>query len=244
MKTFLIFLSIILFSKFCYSQNNYFVEETFSKENWQYILPHKFDSSSISSKILNGNLVVTLQPGTYGWSGDEKHKKERAEFGKRVHGGFNALNKDKLFFMQFDARVDKGFKALKRTMIAQIKTEDKSSGSPAAAIYLDRKGGAKCMDYNGSDERNKHKTYHNLIYYKTNIDATDGNWHTFKIILKIHDTEGYCKILIDNKPVVEISNVDTKDKSSNTVLGRIGIYRDKLPHPQTVYFDNWIIDYN
>ena len=100
------------------------------------------------------------------------------------------------------------------------------------------------MDYNGSDERTNHKTYHNLIYYKTNIDATDGNWHTFKIILKIHDSEGYCKILIDNKPVVEISNVDTKDRSSNNVLGRIGIYRDRLPHPQTVYFDNWIIDYN
>lgn len=215
------------------------MNETFEGKRWSYKLPHKYDTSGKAGKLIDGSLKVTIHPGTYGYSGDQNNGTERAEFAKQIIGGFNKLDKSKPFFMQFDAKVDKEFKATKRTMISQIKVTDSSSSSPAAAFYLSGGGAAKCVNYNNTDNKRKHFQNHTSIKAKTGVNVLDGNWHTFKVIIKIDNQQGYCRILIDKKTVLEVENYDSQDKSARGVLARIGIYRDALPYSQTVYFDNW-----
>ena len=224
-------------------ENDLLIDERFTSRYWSYIVPHKINSSRKAGEIDNGHLKVVVNPGTYGWSGDQSPGKERAEFAQQIIGNGSKLNRKQIFFMQFNSRVDKGFRASKRTMIAQVKVTDKSSSSPAAAFYLSDGGAAKCVDYRNSDNKSRHHQNHTSIRLKTGINVLDGEWHTFKIVLKIHDTEGYCKVSVDDKTIFEIKNYDSKDRSATGVLGRIGIYRDALPYQQVVYYDNWMIGY-
>ena len=219
------------------------VDETFSKANWSYILPHRHNTSRKAGKVKKGSLKVTVSQGMHGASSDKKNNVDRAEFGKKIHGGGRSLDRNKTFFMQFDARVAKGFKATARTLISQIKVSDKDSGSPVAAFYFSEGGGAKCMNYNGSNDIEDHDHNHKSILKNTGIDVLDGEWHTFLVVLKIHDTEGYCKVSVDDTTVFEISNHDSKARTAKEVIGRIGIYRDDQPFDQTVYYDNWKIGY-
>lgn len=237
-----IFLAVLLLNAYQpASAQKFFVDESFEGESWSYKVPHKYNTSRKSGSLVNGTLKVTIQPKTYGSSGDKKNGTERAEFAKQIIGGFNKLDRTKPFFMEFDARVEKGFQASKRTMISQIKVTDKSKNSPAAAIYLSDGGAAKCVNYNETDNKKLHTQNHTSIKLATEINILDGDWHTFKIIMQVHDERGYCKILVDDQVVLEVNNYDSKDKGASGVLGRIGIYRDALPYSQTVYFDNWKI---
>ena len=216
--------------------------EDFSNKKFKYELPHKHNTSSKAKKIENGYLKVTVKPKMYGASSDKKNNKERAEYGKKIFFS-KKFKSNKKFVVSFDARVDKNFKADKRTMIAQIRAENKMPGSPAAAVYLYEGGVMKCVDFRGKDKpSNYFKQNHTRIKSVTNnkIDVLDGDWYNFEIIMKLGEKDGYCKVSVDNKTIFEISNYDNIH-GTKKMLARIGIYRDALPYEQTVYFDNFFI---
>ena len=250
MKKLLLYVFLVLisyvFSSYSLADTNdkfeLFYFEDFSNKKFSYVLPHKHNTSVKAKKIENGYLKVTLKPKMYGASSDKKNNKERAEYGKKIF--FSKKFKiDKKFIMSFDARVDKNFKADKRTMIAQIRAENKMPGSPAAAVYLYDGGVMKCVNFRGKDKPSTYFTQnHTKIKSVTNnrVDVLDGEWHKFEIIMKLGEKNGYCKVSVDNEIIFEINDYDNIH-GTKKMLARIGIYRDALPYEQTVYFDNLYI---
>ena len=141
-------------------------------------------------------------------------------------------------------------------------------GSPPMAVYLEKGGSVKCLEYekNSADTKSKRikesqkanqsgvgsirvsgikKSYRvDKIKRLLGIDLKDGNWHKIEMTYKPSNTDGYCKIVIDGRTILEKSGIDNIVAKKQLYIGpRIGIYRDSLSYSQTVYYDDLTIKF-
>ena len=274
-KYLLILCSLIIPSKiFAYS----FDQKTSNKKSEifydfskmpNYYLPHKYNTTKKAAVIENGVLKLTVKPGMRGSSGDKKCKcRERAELGFRT-----PINGTTYYSFKFrtdgdgksNTRDENGDHV--RTMIAQIKPKP-NEGSPPMAVYLEKGGSVKCLEYekNSADTKSKRikesqkanqsgvgsirvsgikKSYRvDKIKRLLGIDLKDGNWHKIEMTYKPSNTDGYCKIVIDGRTILEKSGIDNIVAKKQLYIGpRIGIYRDNLNYSQTVYYDDLTIKF-
>ena len=123
-----------------------------------YYLPHKYNTTKKAAVIENGVLKLTIKPGMRGSSSDKKCKcRERAELGFRT-----PINGTTYYSFKFrtdgvgksNTRDENGDHV--RTMIAQIKPKP-NVGSPPMAVYLEKGGSVKCLEYekNSADSKSK-----------------------------------------------------------------------------------------
>ena len=234
-----------------------------------YYLPHKYNTTKKAAVIENGVLKLTIKPGMRGSSSDKKCKcRERAELGFRT-----PINGTTYYSFKFrtdgvgksNTRDENGDHV--RTMIAQIKPKP-NVGSPPIAVYLEKGGSVKCLEYekNSADTKSKRikesqtanssgvgsikisgikNTYRvDKIKRLLGIDLKDGNWHKIEMTYKPSNTDGYCKIVIDGRTILEKSGIDNILAKKQLYIGpRIGIYRDSLSYSQTVYYDDLTIKF-
>ena len=234
-----------------------------------YYLPHKYNTTKKAAVIENGVLKITVKPGMHGASSDKKCQcKERAElaFKMPVNG---------TTYYSFKFRTDGDGKSNTRdengnhvrTLITQLKPEP-NVGSPPMAVYLEKGGSVKCLEYekNSADMKSQRikesntanssgvgsikvsgikNTYRvNKIKRLLGIDLKDGNWHKIEMTYKPSNTDGYCKIVIDGRTILEKSGIDNILAKKQLYIGpRIGIYRDNLNYSQTVYYDDLTIKF-
>ena len=234
-----------------------------------YYLPHKYNTTKKAAVIENGVLKITVKPGMHGASSDKKCQcKERAElaFKMPVNG---------TTYYSFKFRTDGDGKSNTRdengnhvrTLITQLKPEP-NVGSPPMAVYLEKGGSVKCLEYekNSADMKSQRikesntanssgvgsikvsgikNTYRvNKIKKLLGINLKDGNWHKIEMTYKPSNTDGYCKIVIDGRTILEKSGIDNILAKKQLYIGpRIGIYRDSLSYSQTVYYDDLTIKF-
>ena len=227
-----------------------------------YDLLHKYNTTKKAAVIENGTLKITVKPGMRGASSDKKCQcKERAELGFKM-----PVNGTTYYSFKFKT-VDDNYNYDVRTMIAQMKPGP-NLGSPPVAVYIDRDGRAKCVEYTKNAENTKSQRRKDSITankdgvgnqrdssvkksYAVNgmnrllgIDLMDGKWHKIEMTYRPSNTNGYCKIVIDGKIIIEKSGIDNiLEKKQLYVAPRIGIYRDNLSYAQTVYYDDLTIKF-
>jgi len=202
-------------------------------------IPHKYKTTNKAASFEDGVLKLTLDPGMYGASSDQRLGKERAELGQKIP----LLHKVK---MSFRFRVAGDFQATARTLIAQVKAESSSPLSPSVAVYAHKNGRVKCVDYTKyRDSKKRPSRAISVDLYR--VSLSDGNWHDVVINYTPSHTDGYCSVDVDGINQIKVEGYDSiptpkPGKSLVEVNARIGIYRDAQPFSQTVYFDDWSID--
>ena len=202
----------------------------------EYIFPHKYNTTKKAVSFEDGVLKLTLDPGMYGSSYDQRGGKERAELGQKNP----LLHKVK---MSFRFRVADDFEATARTMIAQIKAEYSSPLSPSVAVYANKNGRVKCVDYTKyRDSKKRPSRSISADLYR--VSLSDSKWHDVVINFTPSHTDGYCSVDIDGINQIKVEGYDSiptpePGKSLGQFRSRIGIYRDAQPFSQTVYFDDW-----
>ncbi|WP_368186345.1 heparin lyase I family protein [Aestuariibius sp. HNIBRBA575] len=195
----------------------------------RYFPPHGPDTARQAASFDAGVAAFTIQPGMTPSSSDIPNGTERAEMGQIADGaGFVRQS--------FRVRVDPGFTVERRLMIAQIKQGRNTTFSPAIAVYLSEGGQAKCIDYTG-DQQDQ-----NIQSIRSHgINLIDGNWHNVVMEYVLSDTDGFCRVTVDNQIIVSMSGHDS-DPDGAELAARIGPYRDKVDYPQTIYFDDWAVE--
>lgn len=179
----------------------------------RYFKPHGPDTARKAFVFRDGVAIATIKPGMSPASTDLQNGKERAEMGQLAE-------RAKFIRQTFKLRVDTGFKAPRRLMVAQIKQGVGTNFSPAIAVYLTGTGRAKCIDYSGGVQNQK------IIETRRHgINLTDGKWHSVVMDYGISNTDGYCRITIDGKIIVSMQGHDS-DPNGRELAARIGPYRD------------------
>ena len=206
--------------------------ETDFSEDFDYVLPHRFDTSSAAKTLANGVLIVRIQPGMYGASSDEP-RRERAEYGQRIPPGVTARQ-------SFRLRVEPGFSAPERTLVAQFKPSV-AGASPPLSLYLSKGGDVKYVDYLGTDDPRRHDQHHTRLA-PLGINLLDGQWHTVSMVYWRSDNDGYVYVMIDGKKIVEQDGYDSDPGGGDKLHARIGVYRNAMPIEQTVMFDDWKVE--
>ncbi len=201
----------------------------FSKGSNQYKVPHRHNTTGAAAKRVDGVLSITIVPGMYGASSDQSAGKERAEY------GIFLSDRDTWVRQSFRIRAVAGFPTRTRTMISQIKFSDtpKGMGSPPIAVYLSEGGAVKCNDYASGRPSQDHRRIRG-------VKLDDGNWHHVVMELVISDTNGSCRVSIDDKVVIDLRDIDTH-QNGNELVARIGPYRDAASFDQTIQFDDWVV---
>jgi hypothetical protein len=208
------------------------VFQTDFSEDFQYVLPHRFDTSSVAKQLANGVLMVHIRPGMYGASND-KPNRERAEYAQPVPPGTTCRQ-------SFRLRVEPGFSAPKRTLVAQFKPPV-GDASPPLSLYLSNGGEVKYVNYLGSDDPSRHDQHH-VRLAPLGINLLDGQWHEVSMVYWRSDSDGYVNVTIDCKVIVAEEGYDSNPGGEVTLNARIGIYRDAMPIEQTVMFDDWKVE--
>jgi hypothetical protein len=208
------------------------VFQTDFSEDFRYLLPHRFDTSSIAKMLANGVLMVHIKPGMYGASSD-KPNHERAEYGQPIPPGTTGRQ-------SFRLRVDPGFSAPKRTLVAQFKPPV-GNASPPLSLYLSNGGEVKYVNYLGSDDPSRHDQHH-IRLAPLGINLLDGQWHEVSMAYWRSDSAGYIHVTIDGQVIVTQEGYDSNPGGDTTLNARIGIYRDAMPIEQTVMFDDWKVE--
>ena len=224
----------------------------FSVMPYDYVVPHKYNTTLKAAKIEKDTLKITLEPGMRGSSGDVKYQRtERAEI------GFKMPINGTLYY-SFKMKTPEGFKTVNeqfdeiRTMIAQIKAPPATlTLSPPISVYLSDYGRVACMEYKEGSSKdswgrvNKVKQigHYAKIYDLLKIELADGEWHKIEMTLKISKKNGSCKVVIDGQSIIEKNNLSNAPGKIKYLIPRIGIYRDNLSYSQTVYFDDLTIKF-
>ena len=197
--------------------------------DFQYQVPHRNDTSGQAKLLENGCLTVRIRPGMHGASSDAPDR-ERAEYSHVVP--LNALVRQ-----SFRLRVDAGFAAPKRTMVAQIKPDPISPLSPPVSLYLSDQGAVKWVEYGGGKAK---QDQHHVRLQDYKIDLLDGKWHSVSMEYLRSDDDGFCRVIVDEKVVVENQGYCSNPGGEHLNV-RIGIYRDAMPIEQRVHYDDWSI---
>ena len=195
--------------------------------NFRYVVPHRHDTTSLAAERADGVLTVSIRPGMFGASSDERNGKERAEL------GISLSDRDVWVRQAFRIRSVSGFPTNTRTMVSQIKFSDTPSGmgSLPIAVYMSEGGAVKCNDYSSGRAKADHRRMRG-------IRLDDGNWYTVVMDVVISDTNGYCRVIVDNQVLIEKRGIDTHQNGEDLVA-RIGPYRDRMSSTQVVQFDDW-----
>jgi hypothetical protein len=203
----------------------------FSKKSSRYKVPHKHNTTKRAAVVKNSILTITLKPGMYGASTDQKNHKERAEY------GIFLSDKDTIVRQSFRLRSVSGFPTKTRTLVSQIKFSDtpKGLGSPPIAVYLSEGGAVKCNDYSSGKPSQTHRRT-----APKGIKLDDGKWHKVEMDLVISDKNGYCRVTIDGKVIIEMKQIDS-NQNGQELVARIGPYRDMLSASQIVEYDDWAV---
>lgn len=201
----------------------------FSKRSNQYKIPHRHNTTRDAAKRVDGILSMAIKPGMHGAGNDQRAGKERAEYGIFLN------DRDAWVRQTFRIRAASGFPTNTRTMISQIKFSDapKGLGSPPIAVYLSEGGAVKCNDYSSGRPSQNHRRIRG-------VRLDDGNWHTVVMELVLSDTNGYCRVVIDGKVMIELRGIDTH-QNGEELVARIGPYRDETSITQVVQFDDWTV---
>jgi hypothetical protein len=204
----------------------------FSKKP-RYFSPHGPDTARKAAKYENGVATFTIQPGMVTGDYDVTGGTERAELGRKA-------TKAKYVRQSFSVRTVDGFPNKSRFMVAQIKEGLNVPGgtSPQIAVYLSRGGEVKCNDYTLGTGKKQRQDIRPTRNYGIRMD--DGKWHKVIMDLVMSKDNGYCRIVVDGKVLIEKSGHVTYT-GGKELVARMGVYRDKLPYPQTVQFDDWSV---
>lgn len=197
---------------------------------FRYQVPHRNDTSGQAKLLANGILTVRVRPGMHGASSDMPDR-ERAEYSHSA-----PLNT--LVRQSFRIRVDADFAAPKRTMVAQIKPDPISPLSPPVSLYLSEQGAVKWVKYGGSKDD---QDQHHVRLKNHDIDLLDGQWHQVSMEYLRSNQDGFCRVIIDEKVVVEEQGY-CSNPGGEQLNVRIGIYRDAMPIEQRVHYDDWAIE--
>ena len=76
-------------------------------KKYEYFLPHDKNTTKKALTIKEGVMVMQLEPGMRGWSGDKKNGTERAEIGVIIIDGDKLIPRDKLIQVKFDFKLPK-----------------------------------------------------------------------------------------------------------------------------------------
>jgi len=70
----------------------------------------------------------------------------------------------------------------------------------------------------------------------------DGKWH--RVVMEFHqsDTNGFCRVTIDGKVIVERRGHDSNPNDGFDLVMRIGPYRDKVSYSHRLYYDDWRVE--
>lgn len=120
-------------------------------------------------------------------------------------------------------------------MVSQVKFSDNSPGvgSPPIAVYMSENGAVKCNDYSSGRAVGDHRRMRG-------VRLDDGDWHSVIMDLVISDNNGYCRVVVDGRVMIEKSGIDTHQNGQNLVA-RIGSYRDQMPRTQVLQYDDWTV---
>jgi peptidoglycan hydrolase-like protein with peptidoglycan-binding domain len=215
-------------------------------------------------EIYDSVAKFTLTPDMYA---DYSQNFQRFEIGK------DKINPNLAVKTSFRFRSNKNI-VTDRTMIAQIKSAQKSAGggSPVAAVYIDRspqcatwirkKLYAAERDYYVQNPQ-QHNVKGLLVYSEQRPNGmweynwadrrtheinrpysmlNDGKWHKIEMHVYPHRTKGFCRVYIDDKLMINLTDAPTKSYDHapyGDYASRIGIYRDSVSYDQTVEFDDY-----
>ena len=266
-KLFLYIFLVLMFSLFTshlFAKTNYIIvfKEDFSKKikykktkknlkKYEYFLPHDKNTTKKALTIKEGVMVMQLEPGMRGWSGDKKNGTERAEIGVIIIDGDKLIPRDKLIKVKFDFKLPKEFSldSYRKeywnwwTLISQIKHDGKSSYNPMFSVYSTERGVGKCVDYNNTKDKKNHIQNHTPLKSNSKINIYDNKWHTFEIYFKLGKNDGYCQIKLDEEIIIEKKNYDNDIHPKRPIVARFGIYRSEAEFIQKVHYDNIEIGY-
>lgn len=196
----------------------------------RYFPPHGPDLARKAVQFVDGVAVWTIAPGFVTGDYDVANGTERAEMGQKV-------NENAYVRQSFRVRAPQGLRAPRRLLIAQVKPDGPTSHSPAIAAYLTQGGNAKCIDYTGGRQDQR------IINTSTKgINLLDGAWHTVVMEFHMSDTNGFCRVTIDGRVIVERSGHDSDPNDGFGLVMRIGPYRDVVPFAQTIEYDDWKVE--
>ena len=253
-----------LFTSHSFAKTNYIIvfKEDFSKKikykktkknlkKYEYFLPHDKNTTKKALTIKEGVMVMQLEPGMRGWSGDKKNGTERAEIGVIIIDGDKLIPRDKLIKVKFDFKLPKEFSldSYRKeywnwwTLISQIKHDGKSSYNPMFSVYSTERGVGKCVDYNNTKDKKNHIQNHTPLKSNSKINIYDNKWHTFEIYFKLGKNDGYCQIKLDEEIIIEKKNYDNDIHPKRPIVARFGIYRSEAEFIQKVHYDNIEIGY-
>lgn len=115
-----------------------------------------------------------------------------------------------------------------RLVFAQWKQWAPHYGSPFLSVrYINNELSFKIT----GDEVNKR--------FNTKIDLR-GKWHTLLVNYQLNsDQTGFVRAWLDNKPLLEYKGKMDYSPPPKYIFFKMGLYRDTIPEPQTVYFDKF-----
>lgn len=197
--------------------------------NFKYIVPYKNNTTKQAVERVGGVLTVSLKPGMFGASSDQRNGKERAEL------GIELSDRDIWVRQSFRIRAVEGFPTNGRVLISQIKFSDTPAGmgSPPIAVYMSQGGAVKCNNYSSGRPSQDHRRMRG-------VRLDDGKWHEVTMDLILSDNAGFCRVVVDGKTMIEMKGVDTH-QNGQELVARIGPYRDQSAVTQIVQFDDWVV---
>jgi hypothetical protein len=215
---------------------------------YEYFMPNEpfWKAFRDSMKIENGQMTITIKPGTRQWDGDERNGTERAEWGFYLVNEDKLISREKYIKVSYEFKLPEDSKKLyqnQRTLIFQLKHDGgKYPGfSPASAFYVHKGGAATCVDYNNQRDNKSSQIQNHTNIRETNI--YDGEWHKVEIILKLGKKDGYCLVTIDEEKIIEKINYDNDLNPNEQLVAKIGAYRDETDITQQITFDNIEVGY-
>ncbi len=195
-----------------------------------YYPPHGPDLARKATTFENGVAIWKIDPGFITGDYDVRNGTERAEMGQKV-------NKSAYVRQSFRVRADATTRAPERLLIAQVKPDGPTAHSPAIAVYMTNGGNAKCIDYSGGGQDQR------IIDTRPKgVNMLDGRWHTVVMEFHMSNTNGFCRVTIDGRVIVERSGHDSDPNDGFGMVMRIGPYRDKVPYSHTLYYDDWTVE--